>query len=59
MAKVTVTIEVCDYPKCNNDKGLAPCLKCGVVVCATHRFEGIRGGSAVFLCWIDSPVEMG
>lgn len=53
--KTTIEIETCDYPGCLNDRGLAPCMKCGMVVCANHRFEGIQGAQAVFICWMDLP----
>ena len=53
--KKTVEIEVCDYPGCGNDKGLAPCYNCDMRVCGVHRFEGGYEGRQAWICWMDMP----
>lgn len=55
MAKRTVTIDTCDYPECERDRGLATCSFCGMLVCEAHRFEGQLKSKQAFLCWMHLP----
>lgn len=56
--KKDITIDVCDYPKCPQDRQLATCYHCGKVVCEQHRFEGVVDGQQMWICWMDLPGQI-